>query len=34
MERGEGGSVGKDCLLMKVYICTHTELGEFFFSIY
>lgn len=34
MERGEGGSVEKDCLLMKVYIyiCTHTKLDEIFFS--
>ena len=34
MERREGGSMGKDSLLMKkknVYICTHTEVDENFF---
>lgn len=34
-ERGEGAIVGKECLLMKVYIfiyiCTHTEVDDIFF---
>ena len=33
MERGEGGSMGKDSLLMNIYIyiCTHTDVYEKFF---
>ena len=31
VERGEGGSMGKDSLLMNIYICTHTEVYEKFF---